>query len=585
MSESAFVLFVLGAIVVCADWLERRPAGRLIGGAIIALLLGMLLANLGLIPTVNEGPPLYRYLIGIGAPVSIFLLLLDARLAALKRAGLPMLLAFGIGATGTLIGVAVAFWVTGTPGWLGEQAAAVGGMYAATYIGGSANLTAVALHFGVLEQPPLMAAVNVVDSVVGSLWIAALVILARVLQRLDGSRPAPTAAIGEETPDARRVSVVDLAALLALAFGAFWLSQQLAAWASQRGLAVPAILILTTLALGLAQVPAVHRLGGARMLGVYTAYLFLAVIGAGCDFEALGELGNAGGLLLLFVLVTLLGHSLILFGAGRLLRLGPETLAIASSANVGGALTILPVARGLGRMDLLLPGIVVGLLGNALGTYLGFLMAWFLQAVPYPISAAHAVPPPLEQVVADCAHPTYASDMLVCGDAELLGLDRQVADALKRIRPATVATPASLLEAQDAWFRRRSRCAFSAQHKDCLKAAYSERIAVLDVLGKASPALAQAGTRARCSGAPWGPIDVRVVAAGGPLIVLDDTGRVLAVALGAQPREDWAAFVRFVADGETIRLIPLERPAFECRGRPDPSTTTPRSVPATTAGS
>jgi uncharacterized protein YecT (DUF1311 family) len=236
-------------------------------------------------------------------------------------------------------------------------------------------------------------------------------------------------------------------------------------------------------------------------------------------------------------------------------------------------------------MDLLLPGVVVGLLGNALGTYLGFLMAWFLQAEPSPISAAHAVPPPLEQVVADCAHPTYASDMLVCGDAELLGLDRQVADALKRIRPATVATPASLLEAQDAWFRRRSRCAFSAQHKDCLKAAYSERIAVLDVLGKASPALAQAGTRARCSGAPWGPIDVRVVAAGGPLIVLDDTGRVLAVALGAQPREDWAAFVRFVADGETIRLIPLERPAFECRGRPDPSTTTPRSVPATTAGS
>jgi uncharacterized protein YecT (DUF1311 family) len=236
-------------------------------------------------------------------------------------------------------------------------------------------------------------------------------------------------------------------------------------------------------------------------------------------------------------------------------------------------------------MDLLLPGIVVGLLGNALGTYLGFLMAWFLQAVPSPIGAAHAVPPPPEQVVADCARPTYASDALVCADPGLLGLDRQVADALKRIQSTIVATPTSLVESQDAWFRRRSQCAFSAQHADCLKAAYSERIAVLDVLGNVSPALAQAGTLARCSGAPWGTIDVRVVAAGGPLIVLADAGRVLAVALDVQPREDWAAFVRFVADGETIRLIPLERPAFECRGRPDPSTTTPRSVPATTAGS
>ena len=81
MTESAVVLFVLGAIVFCADWLERRPVGRLVGGAIIALLLGMLLANLGLIPTASGGPALYGYLIGIGAPVSIFLLLLAYHIA------------------------------------------------------------------------------------------------------------------------------------------------------------------------------------------------------------------------------------------------------------------------------------------------------------------------------------------------------------------------------------------------------------------------------------------------------------------------------------------------------------------------
>jgi uncharacterized membrane protein len=181
-------------------------------GAIIALLLAMLLANLGLIPTVTEESSLYRYLIGIGA----------------------------------LVGVATAFWLTGAQGWLGGHAAAVGGTYAATYIGGSANLTAVALHFGVIEHPPLMAAVNIVDNVVGSLWIAALVILARLLQRLNGTRPAPTDATGEESQDTRRVSVAGLAALLALAFAAFWLAQQLAAWTSERGLAVPAILIVTT---------------------------------------------------------------------------------------------------------------------------------------------------------------------------------------------------------------------------------------------------------------------------------------------------------------------------------------------------
>jgi uncharacterized membrane protein len=36
-------------------------------------------------------------------------------------------------------------------------------------------------------------------------------------------------------------------------------------------------------------------------------------------------------------------------------------------------------ATGLRRMDLLLPGILVGSLGNAIGTYAGFLMVGWLQ--------------------------------------------------------------------------------------------------------------------------------------------------------------------------------------------------------------
>jgi hypothetical protein len=201
------------------------------------------------------------------------------------------------------------------------------------------------------------------------------------------------------------------------------------------------------------------------------------------------------------------------------------------------------------------------------------------------IGAAHAVPPPPDQVVADCTHPTYASDMLVCSDPELLGLDRRVADALKRVEPAAVLTANSLFEAQDAWFRRRSRCAFSAQHAGCLRAAYSERLAVLDALGAGAPTLARAGVLARCSCAPWGSIDVRIVVAGDRLIALDGAGRVLAVALDAQPREDWSPYVRFVASGATIRLIALAHPPFECAAPPLPNTAAPRAAPATTAGS
>ncbi len=280
MTDSIYLLAVLCAVAAVADWLGRLPAGRWLGGAIISLLLGILLANVGLIPTVSNAPPLYEYLIAVGAPVAVFLLLLDVRLQALKRAGLPMLVAFGIGAVGTLVGVATAFWLTNADEWLGRFAAPVGGMYAATYVGGSANLTAVALHFGVTDEPALFAATNVADSFVGTLWLAALVVLAQLLHRLLGTRPEPAVADAGPIEDSRPVSLAGLALLLALAFASLSLSQRISAWTAESGAQVPAMLILTTVALLAAQIPAVHRLGGARMLGVFGSYLFLAVIGA-----------------------------------------------------------------------------------------------------------------------------------------------------------------------------------------------------------------------------------------------------------------------------------------------------------------
>jgi uncharacterized membrane protein len=55
-----------------------------------------------------------------------------------------------------------------------------------------------------------------------------------------------------------------------------------------------------------------------------------------------------------------------------------DMASVASQANIGGSLSAIALAKSLNRQDLLLPGILVGALGNGIGTYLGFLMAgWF----------------------------------------------------------------------------------------------------------------------------------------------------------------------------------------------------------------
>lgn len=99
-----------------------------------------------------------------------------------------------------------------------------------------------------------------------------------------------------------------------------------------------------------------------------------------------------------------------------------------------------------------------------------------LLACPHPVAAEPLpVPPPLDQVRTDCAHPQYASDSFVCDVADLRAADAEVA--------ALASTPSALAadavwEDQASWLRRRSLCAFKNDHVGCLIATYADRRAV-----------------------------------------------------------------------------------------------------------
>jgi uncharacterized membrane protein len=80
------------------------------------------------------------------------------------------------------------------------------------------------------------------------------------------------------------------------------------------------------------------------------------------------------------ILLLVLIHALILFGIGAIFKQDWDVLGIASQANIGGATSALALAKSLNRPDLQLPAVLVGTLGNALGTYLGILVAEMLKA-------------------------------------------------------------------------------------------------------------------------------------------------------------------------------------------------------------
>lgn len=181
-------------------------------------------------------------------------------------------------------------------------------------------------------------------------------------------------------------------------------------------------------------------------------------------------------------------------------------------------------------------------------------------------AAGVAVPPPPQRSGVDCEQPVYASDRLVCADLALLALDRQVGQSWHEIVAGGFAPDAAAwFEDQPSWFARRGRCAFSALHAACLRAAYGERALLLQAWRRsAGAALPSAAWLVRCTHAPWGSDPVHAIRDDGVLMIFGSAGRVLVVARADVERDDWQPFLRLGGAPGEVRLLPLSGEAALC---------------------
>ncbi len=166
--------------------------------------------------------------------------------------------------------------------------------------------------------------------------------------------------------------IIDLSILLTLALALLLLADLLAA--RMRG--IPSVLWLTTFALLVGHVPAVQRLAGAMQLGTLALHLFLAIIGV---YSRIAEMLRVGPEIFYFTAVVVAIHGTLVYLGGRAARLDVGTTSVASQAAVGGPASAIALAVARDWPALALPGIVAGLLGYAMGNYVAFGVAWFLQ--------------------------------------------------------------------------------------------------------------------------------------------------------------------------------------------------------------
>ena len=110
------------------------------------------------------------------------------------------------------------------------------------------------------------------------------------------------------------------------------------------------------------------RLHGSFELGVGLAFVFFAAIASGANLVAMIKIAPS---LIVLVVILLSVHLVVLLGVGRMFKLTIPELVTASNAAVLGATTAPALAAARGWHDLVTPGVLVGVLGYALGTFAG----------------------------------------------------------------------------------------------------------------------------------------------------------------------------------------------------------------------
>ncbi|MDE5559232.1 MAG: DUF819 family protein [Bacteroidales bacterium] len=136
---------------------------------------------------------------------------------------------------------------------------------------------------------------------------------------------------------------------------------------------VAIVLIITTLSIAASFSERVRRLPKSFELGMYFILVFSTVIASDFNVEHLGTVADK----LFYFIAAVLGLSLVLhFLLAKLCRVEADTFTISMTALIFSPPFVPTVAGAMKNRACMLTGIVVGLLGYALGNYLG--IGWYM---------------------------------------------------------------------------------------------------------------------------------------------------------------------------------------------------------------
>jgi uncharacterized membrane protein len=141
-------------------------------------------------------------------------------------------------------------------------------------------------------------------------------------------------------------------------------------------LMVVMILTITTLGILASLIPRISRIKYTFESGMYLILIFSLVVASMADISNFAGIKIA---LLGYITLAVFGSLVLHFLISRLFKIDRDTTMITSVALVCSPPFVPVIAGALGNRQIMVSGITVGIIGYALGNYLGYFIANLLK--------------------------------------------------------------------------------------------------------------------------------------------------------------------------------------------------------------
>ena len=376
IQDGLLMLGVVLGVAMVLIVLERSTGWkifRFVPGMVMMYLLMATLNSLGVFGEEDATREPIAAVKDVALPAMIFLFLFGCDLRKIIRLGPKLLLTMAVAAASLFVAMVLVYVVFQAA--LHEESWKALGALLASWTGGSANMVAVQ---DILQAPEnIFGYALITDTLVYSVWLMAMFSSVAVSDRFNRFTKARTSYLdtdfGDLEDEKHPITGTSLAVVL---FGAVVVSI-LAVWVGghlpEYGQAVDSttwtILIVSVLGLIAAHTP-LGTVAGSTEIATLMLFIVIGQIASGSDFTALTQ----APLYLLIGFLVLGIHAVIMVIYAKISRTELFSLAVASTANIGGIASA-PVVAGAFNRQLVPVGVLYALIGSFMGTWIGLVAA------------------------------------------------------------------------------------------------------------------------------------------------------------------------------------------------------------------